>query len=44
MISSKLLQGTSKDMRHIQICNSDDIRPAEFTRLLKRAAKIATAK
>lgn len=42
-LSSDLLQGTGKGMRHIRIEKPQDIREAEFTRLLRKAARLATA-
>jgi len=41
-LSSTLLQGTGKRMRHIKIRESKDIRQIEFIRLLKNAAKITS--
>jgi hypothetical protein len=42
-LSSTLLQGTGKRMRHVRIKESKDIHQAEFIRLLKKAAKITMA-
>ncbi|TLY10597.1 MAG: DUF1801 domain-containing protein [Thaumarchaeota archaeon] len=39
-LDSKLLEGTGKGIRHIKVRNEDDIKEAEFVRLLKEAAKL----
>ena len=39
-LSSTLLEGTGKGMRHIKIRGARDVKEAEFARLLKGAAKI----
>lgn len=39
-LSSERLEGTGKGMRHIKITKAEDIDEAEFSRLLKKAAKI----
>ncbi len=39
-LSSKLLQGTGKGMRHIKIYTLKHIDETEFTKLLKKAAKL----
>jgi hypothetical protein len=39
-LSSEILQGTGKGMRHLRISESEDIRQAEISQLLKKAAKI----
>jgi hypothetical protein len=41
-LTSKLLEGSGKGMRHIAIRKPEDIHEKEFTKLLKKAAKIAT--
>ncbi len=38
---SKLLEGTEKGIRHVKVRKEDDIKEAEFVRLLKEAAKLA---
>ena len=40
-LSSPLLEGTGRGMRHIKVRRTQDIREAEFARLLKAAAKLA---
>lgn len=40
-LSSKLLEGTGKGMRHIKIASRDDIKSAEIARLLRAAAKLS---
>ena len=40
-LSSDLLEGTGKGMRHIKIVGDSDINSAEVSRLLKEAAKNA---
>ncbi len=40
-LSSKLLEGSGKGMRHIKIESEADILPDEFSRLLKEAAQNA---
>jgi len=40
-LSSDLLEGTGKGMRHIKIAAESDINPGEFSRLLTEAAKNA---
>jgi hypothetical protein len=40
-LSSDLLEGTGKGMRHIKIAAEPNINPTEFSRLLKEAAKNA---
>jgi hypothetical protein len=42
-LSSTLLQGTGKRMRHIKIRESRDIRQTEFIGLLRKATKITSA-
>ena len=39
-LSSKLLEGTGKGLRHIKIKTGKDIDEAEIARLLKDAAKL----
>lgn len=39
-LNSKLLEGTGKGIRHIKVRGEKYIYEAEFTRLLKRAAKL----
>jgi hypothetical protein len=41
-LSSDLLGGTGKGMRHITVKTLDDIQDAEFTRLLREAGALAT--
>jgi hypothetical protein len=40
-LRSPLLEGTGKGMRHIKISSEGDIKPAEFSKLLKQAANNA---
>jgi hypothetical protein len=40
-LTSKLLEGTGRSMRHIRIRTPSDIRQVEFVRLLKEAARLA---
>src|ERR1700733_9716973 len=43
-LSSDLLEGTGKGMRHIRITKVSEINSLEFSRLLKEAAKNANKK
>jgi hypothetical protein len=40
-LSSKLLEGTGKGMRHIKVVISSDINEKEIRRVLKQAAALA---
>ncbi len=39
-LSSKLLEGTGKGMRHIKISSESDIKEAEIAKLLKQASRL----
>ncbi len=39
-LNSKLLEGTGKGIRHIKFMSERDVDEAEFTRLLRQAAKL----
>ena len=39
-LDSKLLEGTGKGIRHIKVRKEDDIKEAEFVRLLKETARL----
>ena len=43
-LSSNLLQGTGKEMRHIKFQSFVEIDEREFTKLLKRAENLARTK
>jgi hypothetical protein len=43
-LSSKLLEGTGKGMRHVKIETLSDINEKELSRLLKQAAKLTERK